>query len=427
MLISMFLAFFAVHPSLAFVYSTLPACPNDKTLLYDKCFGTFDFSDGTIFVGEWLNDQRSGKGTSTLWIFDYRSNKYVPDWNYVGDWNNDQRNGYGVLTFSDGSKYIGEWKADQYNGQGTLYAPNGSALQSGLWESGILVKSGPADLLATVASENISGLSQSTLPACPPDQHQRYHNCFGSFTFPSGEIYLGEWKDDNYHGKGTNTFPNGGKYVGEFRNGNRDGQDTFTSADGTKYAGEFKDDMAGGLGTLTLSDGSKYVGLFKDGKYSDFGTFTFADGAKYVGAWKDGTFNGFGTLTFADGKKYVGEYRDNKPNGHGTEVFTDGRRYIGEWKDGTYDGMGTFYAANNLVLHSGLWLNNTLVQAEPDKELPTVDEPVSTIPDGRGRAFVIGNGDYSNAKSQVGSTARCHSNDCDNRGPRPHGRHWNRY
>ncbi len=43
------------------------------------------------------------------------------------------------------------------------------------------------------------------LPDCPADQSQYYDNCVGSKTSPDGDEYVGEWKDDKYHGKGTYT------------------------------------------------------------------------------------------------------------------------------------------------------------------------------------------------------------------------------
>ena len=45
-----------------------------------------------------------------------------------------------------------------------------------------------------------------------------------------------------YNGQGTFTYPDGNKYVGEFKNDNFDGQGTKTWSDGTKYVGEWKDD-----------------------------------------------------------------------------------------------------------------------------------------------------------------------------------------
>jgi len=41
----------------------------------------------------------------------------------------------------------------------------------------------------------------------------------GTYTFPDGQKYEGEWKDDEYHGQGTFTWSDGDKYVGEFKGG----------------------------------------------------------------------------------------------------------------------------------------------------------------------------------------------------------------
>ncbi|MFQ3342098.1 MAG: hypothetical protein ACI9WN_000206, partial [Porticoccus sp.] len=39
----------------------------------------------------------------------------------------------------------------------------------------------------------------------------------------------------------------------------KNGKNTYIDADGSKYVGEFKDDKYHGQGTLTVVDGSKYV------------------------------------------------------------------------------------------------------------------------------------------------------------------------
>ena len=41
----------------------------------------------------------------------------------------------------------------------------------------------------------------------------------GTLTYPSGDKYIGEFKDGEYHGQGTFTFNDGAKYVGEFKDG----------------------------------------------------------------------------------------------------------------------------------------------------------------------------------------------------------------
>ena len=49
-------------------------------------------------------------------------------------------------------------------------------------------------------------------------------------------------KGDCNNGYGTFTWASGEKYVGEYKDGKRHGQGTFTYADGRKDVGKFKDD-----------------------------------------------------------------------------------------------------------------------------------------------------------------------------------------
>ena len=82
-------------------------------------------------------------------------------------------------------------------------------------------------VLLFTASEGIA------LPACPDDQDERYHNCYGTYTSAGGSEYVGEFRDDKYHGQGTYTFASGSKYVGEFRDNKKNGQGTiYHLADG---------------------------------------------------------------------------------------------------------------------------------------------------------------------------------------------------
>ena len=96
------------------------------------------------------------------------------------------------------------------------------------------------------------------LPACPSSGY--LHNCFGTYTFDpnskwAGDKYVGEFRDDTFHGQGTYTFASGAKYVGEYEDGKRNGRGTYTYASGDKYVGEYKDGKPNGQGTFySLSD-----------------------------------------------------------------------------------------------------------------------------------------------------------------------------
>ena len=117
---------------------------------------------------------------------------------------------------------------------------------------------------------------------------------------------------DCENGKGTYTFKSGDKYVGEHKNGMMHGQGTYTWASLDKYVGEWKDNKPHGQGTYTYKSGDKYVGEHKDGMMHGQGIYTWASGEKYVGMWRGHNQDGQGTYTDTDGLIWSGEYEMNK-------------------------------------------------------------------------------------------------------------------
>ena len=77
--------------------SKLPACPSSG--IWDNCFGSYTYSDGKKYVGEWKDDNREG---------------------------------YGISTEPDGSKYVGTWKDNTYH-NGTFTRADGTIFTYGLW------------------------------------------------------------------------------------------------------------------------------------------------------------------------------------------------------------------------------------------------------------------------------------------------------
>lgn len=57
------------------------------------------------------------------------------------------------------------------------------------------------------------------------------------YTYLSGTVYDGEWKDGKKHGRGAMTFGNGDKYDGEWKRGKEHGG-VWTSVEGDTYDGE---------------------------------------------------------------------------------------------------------------------------------------------------------------------------------------------
>lgn len=134
---------------------------------------------------------------------------------------------------------------------------------------------------------------------------------------------------DCVNGQGTYTWPDGQKYVGQFKNAKRTGQGTYTWTDGRKYVGQWKDNNRNGDGTMTYPNGNKYVGQYRGHKKNGQGTFIWRDGQKYVGQFKKDMRDGKGSHTRTDGSKYVGQFEDNSPiHGRGIDYLYDGRQMI---------------------------------------------------------------------------------------------------
>jgi hypothetical protein len=96
--------------------------------------GTFHYSEGGKYVGEWFENRMHGQG-----VLYYPNNEVA----YEGKWEKDQLSGKGILyneevlplsnpfNYQDWStvedywvKYVGEFKNDNKHGNGTLFLSN---------------------------------------------------------------------------------------------------------------------------------------------------------------------------------------------------------------------------------------------------------------------------------------------------------------
>jgi hypothetical protein len=411
----------------------LPACPSSGH--FDNCFGSRTYAGGDKYEGEWKNNYRHGQGTYT----------YANGENYVGDWNTGEKNGQGVFTWSTGNnlvgewkngsasgigaynnlatgtkyfgewkstkrsgqgaeiyvsgkRYVGEWKDNKKNGQGIYTYMDGSK-EEGIWNSNVFQN----EKIGT--SFNTKTASRK-LPTCPSDRSKKFNNCFGIRVYLAdddnkGDIYVGEWKNNNRHGQGTYyyladnnnkgdiyvgqyqagkytgkgmyTFKDGEKYIGEWKNNKRYGQGVNTYINGSKKEGIWKDDVfqyaqketisialpqcvgswtktswKNCYGTYTWNNGDNYTGEWKNGKQHGQGIYSHGKnsdwaGEKYVGNWRNGKRHGQGVTTWTlNGDKYVGEYKNNNRHGQGSFIHTNGDKYVGEWKENKKSGQGTY-------------------------------------------------------------------------------------
>ena len=142
---------------------------------------------------------------------------------------------FGTIVFSNGSKYVGEWKDRKWHGEGTLYNTYGGVEQEGIFENNKFLYA--KSLSPRFIAQN-TPTKKRRLPPCP--EQGVWNNCVGTFTYPDGNKYVGEWKNDKKHGQGTYAEADGSKYVGEWKDGIRYGQGTQTYADGRVAEGIFE-------------------------------------------------------------------------------------------------------------------------------------------------------------------------------------------
>ncbi len=108
----------------------LASCPGDQNLHYDNCWGTYTYSNGDKYVGEWHEDQKHGLGM----------NMYATGDKYVGEFRNDSRNGQGSYIFANGRKEVGSFKDGLLHGPAVQYRADGSVATFGIFENDQLVK-----------------------------------------------------------------------------------------------------------------------------------------------------------------------------------------------------------------------------------------------------------------------------------------------
>ena len=82
------------------------------------------------------------------------------------------------------------------------------------------------------------------------EEHMENECIFGIIKYESGNIYIGEKKNNLKNGYGIEYYTNGERYEGEFKNDLKDGFGIEYYTDGEKYEGEFKNGFKEGYGII---------------------------------------------------------------------------------------------------------------------------------------------------------------------------------
>ena len=105
----------------------LPNCVGQRSVAWQNCFGTYTFSSGSKYVGEFGDDEFNGQGTFT----------WADGEKYVGVFKNGKANGQGTYTYASGSKEVGEWENGNLNGYAITYKADGTIDQEGIFKDNV--------------------------------------------------------------------------------------------------------------------------------------------------------------------------------------------------------------------------------------------------------------------------------------------------
>jgi len=126
----------------------------------------------------------------------------------------------------------------------------------------------------------------------------------GTYIWPNGNKYMGEWKNGKPNGKGIFIWPEGDTYVGEWNNDKKKGQGIYSCPMGAKLyfidstdgeidePGCIRGDCVNGYGIFTWISGAQYVGAFEDGEQNGPGSYSFPNGHRIEGIWNKGRYVG---------------------------------------------------------------------------------------------------------------------------------------
>jgi uncharacterized caspase-like protein len=239
-------------------------------------------------------------------------------------------NGIGTFKGRDGYSYTGAYVLGKRQGQGIQTLGNGDVFE------GEFVDDNPngKGILRLASGDTYEG-----------QMVRGQIEGVGVYKFKSGNMFSGTFVNAQPNGKGVFTYSSGDVYEGQIVAGVINGSGKLRFANRNVYEGEFKNGAPFGKGIWTFNDGTIVDAAQnpQTGKYE--GLIKFPSGDTFKGEITGGRADGRGTMAFKNGQKYTGVFTEGRPGGFGVFSFVNGDRFEGEFTGGLENAKGELISA----------------------------------------------------------------------------------
>ena len=174
-----------------------------------------------------------------------------------------------------------------------------------------------------------------------------------------GDLYVGYFKDGQFHGKGIYEWHLDGelvaKFEGYYEKGLKQGEGYFVCKKNPKDPSDQRLEH--------------YHGFYKRNQKWGKGVYEYADGSCYDGLWEYDQKNGHGEMRWPNGDCYIGNFKDGARNGFGEYIFRDGRKDIGQFVNGIMEGDGKRYDKEGKLIEDGRFVKDVMVFGTSNAEI----------------------------------------------------------
>ena len=199
-------------------------------------------------------------------------------------------------------------------------------------------------LLYGTHNESNKGAPPTILPPLRNSYFEKYHPASGQLTMETDREKIVRLVEEL---KPFMTFEKIG-YEGQLdANGLKQGRGVLVMGNGNLYVGEFLDDKFHGEGHIQGASGNYFIGIWEN-NFKKHGRYMYANGDSYVGEYANGGLRqGYGIESHASGLQYEGEWYNDKKHGMGKQV--------------QFDPLNAEHAREFKVVYEGLWVEDVPV------------------------------------------------------------------